>query len=131
VALPLLGFSLPRMWLQGRIKKRRKLVLKGLPDGIDLITTSVEAGLGIDAAIARVAEKVKGPLAEEFRRCLREMSLGHTRRESLRGFAERVELEDVSALVNAINQAEHTGVSLGQVIRIQADQLRIKRRQRA
>jgi len=129
--LPILGFYLPRMWLKGRIKARRKLILRGLPDGIDLITTSVEAGLGIDASLARVAEKVKGPLAEEFRRCLREMSLGHTRREALRGFAERVELEDVNALVNAINQAEHTGVSLGHVIRIQADQLRTKRRQRA
>lgn len=131
VALPIMGFYLPRTWLKGRIKKRRKLILKGLPDGIDLITTSVEAGLGIDASLARVAEKIKGPLSEEFRRCLREMSLGHTRREALREFAARVELEDVSALVNAIVQAEHTGVSLGQVIRIQADQLRVKRRQRA
>jgi tight adherence protein C len=130
-AMPVLGFYLPRMWLQGRIKKRRKLILKGLPDGIDLITTSVEAGLGIDASLARVAEKIKGPLSEEFRRCLREMSLGRTRRESLREFAARVEIEDVSALVNAIVQAEHTGVSLGQVIRIQAEQLRTRRRQRA
>ncbi|MGI8552269.1 MAG: type II secretion system F family protein [Dehalococcoidia bacterium] len=129
--VPILGFYIPRMWLQGKVKKRRKQILKSLPDAMDLITTSVEAGLGIDASFARVADKVRGPIAEEFRRCLREMSLGRTRREALTDFAERTELEDVSTFINAVVQAENTGVSLGRVVRIQADQLRIKRKQRA
>lgn len=129
--IPILGFYMPRMWLKRKIARRRKILLKSLPDGIDLITTSVEAGLGIDAALARVADKVKGPLAEEFSRCLREMSLGRTRREALQDFADRVEIEDVTAFIGAVIQAEHTGVSLGHVIRIQAEQLRIKRKQRA
>lgn len=131
VIFPILGFYIPNVWLKGKIAKRKKLILKSLPDGIDLITTSVEAGLGIDAAFARVAEKVHGPLAAEFRRCLREMSLGRTRRESLADFAERTQLEDVNLFVNAVIQAEQTGVSLGQVIRIQAEQMRMRRKQRA
>jgi tight adherence protein C len=130
-AVPLLGFYLPRVWLKGQISKRRKQIIRSLPDAMDLITTSVEAGLGIDAAFARVAEKVAGPLSEEIRRCLREMSLGHTRREALLALAARAELPDVTAFVNAVIQAEHTGVSLGRVVRIQADQLRTRRKQRA
>jgi tight adherence protein C len=129
--VPFLGFYIPRVWLKGQITRRRKKILKSLPDAMDLITTSVEAGLGIDAAFARVADKVTGPLADELRRCLREMSLGHTRREALTGFAERAELPDVTTFINAVNQAEHTGVSLGRVVRVQADQLRTQRKQRA
>ncbi|HTE87134.1 MAG TPA: type II secretion system F family protein [Dehalococcoidia bacterium] len=129
--VPFLGFFIPRVWLKGQIAKRRKRILKALPDAMDLITTSVEAGLGIDAAFARVADKVTGPLAEEFRRCLREMSLGHTRREALTDFAGRTELPDITTFINAVIQAEHTGVSLGRVVRIQADQLRTQRKQRA
>jgi tight adherence protein C len=129
--VPFLGFYIPRVWLKGMIAKRRKHILKVLPDAMDLITTSVEAGLGIDAAFARVAEKVTGPLAEEFRRCLREMSLGHTRREALSEFAARTELPDITSFINAVLQAEHTGVSLGRVVRIQSEQLRTQRKQRA
>jgi tight adherence protein C len=129
--VPFLGFYLPRIWLKSRITKRRKQILKALPDAMDLITTSVEAGLGIDAAFARVADKVQGALAEEFRRCLREMSLGRTRREALLDFAGRTELPEITAFINAVVQAEHTGVSLGRVVRIQADQLRTQRKQRA
>jgi tight adherence protein C len=130
-AVPVLGYYLPRVWLKGQITKRRKQIIRSLPDAMDLITTSVEAGLGIDAAFAQVAEKVVGPLAEEVRRCLREMSLGHTRREALLAFAARTELSDITAFINAVIQAEHTGVSLGRVVRIQADQLRTRRKQRA
>lgn len=131
IALPVMGFLLPRMWLQNKVKQRQKRILKALPDALDLITTSVEAGLGIDAAFARVAEKVQGPIAFEFRRILREMSLGRSRRDALLDFSHRVELEDVTIFINAVVQAEHTGVSLGQVLRIQSDQLRTRRRQRA
>lgn len=129
--MPFLGFYIPKIWLQRQVSKRRKSILRALPDGMDLITTSVEAGLGIDAALARVADKVHGPLADEFRRCLREMSLGRTRREALLEFAARTELEDINAFVQSVVQAEHMGVSLGRVMRIQADQLRTRRKQRA
>jgi tight adherence protein C len=129
--VPVLGFYVPKVWLSGKIKKRRKTILKTLPDGMDLITTSVEAGLGIDASLARVADKVKGPLGEEFSRCLREMSLGRTRREALLDFAARVEIDDINSFVTAVVQAEQMGVSLGNVMRIQSDQLRNKRKQRA
>jgi tight adherence protein C len=128
---PVLGFYLPKMWLMGKIKRRRKTILRSLPDAMDLITTSVEAGLGIDAALSRVAEKIQGALSEEFRRCLREMALGRTRREALSDFAARVELDDVNSFIHAVIQAEHMGVSLGRVMRIQADQLRMRRKQRA
>jgi tight adherence protein C len=129
--VPVLGFYVPKVWLSGKIKKRRKSILRTLPDGMDLITTSVEAGLGIDAALARVADKVKGPLGEEFSRCLREMSLGRTRREALLDFAARVQIDDINSFVTAVVQAEQMGVSLGNVMRIQSDQLRTKRKQRA
>ncbi len=129
--VPFLGFYIPQVWLKGQIKKRKRLILRALPDAMDLITTSVEAGLGIDAAFARVAEKGNGPLADEIRRCLREMSLGRTRREALNEFASRTELPDIRSFVSAVLQAELTGVSLGRVIRVQAEQLRTRRKQRA
>ncbi len=129
--VPFLGFYVPRAWLRGQISRRRHKIVKALPDAMDLITTSVEAGLGIDAAFAKVAEKGEGPLADEIRRCLREMSLGRTRREALTEFINRTELSDIRSFVGAVIQAEHTGVSLGRVIRVQAEQLRTRRRQRA
>jgi len=128
---PVLGFYLPKLWLTRKVTSRRKNILRSLPDAMDLITTSVEAGLGIDAAFGRVAEKIHGALSQEFRRCLREMALGRTRREALTDFAARVEIDDINSFIHAVIQAEHMGVSLGRVMRIQADQLRMRRRQRA
>jgi len=126
-----MGLYLPNVWLRSKAKKRQHNILKSLPDAIDLLTTSVEAGLGIDAALAQVAEKVKGPIAVEIRRVLRDIAMGSSRRDGLRAFAERTQLPDVQQFVNALVQAEQMGVSLGQVIRVQADQMRVKRRQRA
>jgi tight adherence protein C len=125
------GFLLPNMWLKSKAKQRQKAILKSLPDAIDLLTTSVEAGLGIDAALGQVAEKVRGPISVEIRRVLRDIAMGSSRRDALIQFAERTQLPDVQQFVNAIVQAEQMGVSLGQVIRVQADQMRVKRRQRA
>lgn len=125
------GAALPYYWLKIKAGQRQKTILKTLPDAIDLLTTSVEAGLGIDAALGQVAEKVKGPISVEFRRMLREMAMGAARRDTLKGFAERANLPDVTQFVNALIQAEQMGVSLGQVIRVQSDQMRLKRRQRA
>lgn len=125
------GFMLPNMWLKTKAKQRQKAILKSLPDAIDLLTTSVEAGLGIDAALGQVAEKVKGPISVEIRRVLRDIAMGSSRRDALLQFAARTQLTDVQQFVNALVQAEQMGVSLGQVIRVQADQMRVKRRQRA
>ncbi len=127
----LLGLYLPQAWLDNRTRERQQRILKALPDAIDLLTTSVEAGLGIDAAFGQVAEKVKGPIAQELRRVLRDMAMGAARRDALTAFAERVNLPEVQTVVNALIQAEQMGVSLGHVIRVQADQMRLRRRQRA
>lgn len=131
LVLTLLGAFGPHLWLSNKKKRRQSAILKSMPDAIDLLTTSVEAGLGIDAAMAQVGEKVKGPIAKEFRRVLREMTMGAPRREALRDMSDRVDLPDMVQFVNAVVQAEQMGVSLAQVIRVQADQMRTRRRQRA
>jgi tight adherence protein C len=125
------GLILPYVWLQQRVGQRRNQIIKNLPDSFDLITTCVEAGLGLDAALARVAEKVEGPFADELRRMLREISLGKMRRDALRELGERTGVPDLVSFVNAVIQAEEMGSSVGVVLRVQAEQLRIRRRQRA
>lgn len=129
--LLLAGLLLPNMWLGQRVGQRQHLIIKSLPDAFDLITTCVEAGLGLDAALARVAEKVEGPFADELRRMLRDVSLGKMRREALRELGVRTGVPDLVSFVNAVIQAEQMGSSVGQVLRVQADQLRVRRRQRA
>ena len=129
--LLMLGWMFPRMWLKGKVKAKQKLVLRALPDGLDLITTCVEAGLGLDAALARVAEKSTGPLADELSHMLRDIAMGKLRREALTEMAERVGVEELSSFINAVIQAEQLGVSIAQVLRVQSDQIRTKRRQRA
>lgn len=130
-ALVLGGLYLPNMWIKTKIRARQSQILKSLPDAIDLLTTSVEAGLGIDAGLGQVSEKVKGPIAQELRRVLREMAMGSARKDALKALSDRTGVPDVKLFVNALIQAEQMGVSLGQVIRVQADQMRLKRRQRA
>jgi len=131
VIFAVVGFFLPRFWLKQRGGQRQSTIIRGLPDAFDLITTCVEAGLGLDAALARVAEKVEGPFAEELTRTLREISLGKMRRDALKEFAQRTNVPDLTTFVNAVIQAEQMGSSIGAVLRVQADQLRIRRRQRA
>ncbi len=136
VVLPLLllgltGAAIPYVWLEMRIRRRQSIIWKSLPDAFDLITTMVEAGLGLDSALARVAEKVPGPFAAELRTAIREVALGKPRRQALMDMAERTGVEDLSTFVNAIVQAEQMGVSVGQVLRVQSDQMRTRRRQRA
>jgi len=126
-----LGFYLPRIWLARRIRNRQKQIWKALPDAFDLITASVEAGLGIDAAFQRVVDKVKGPLADELARTMHEISIGRARREALLDLVERTGVEELRSLINAIVQAETMGISIGSVIRVQTHVLRTKRRQRA
>jgi tight adherence protein C len=126
-----LGFLFPRMWLKGKVKARQKLVIKALPDAMDLITTCVEAGLGLDAALARVAEKSGGPLADELSRMLRDIAMGKLRREAMTELDERIGVEELSSFINSVIQAEQLGVGIAQVLRVQSDQLRTRRRQRA
>jgi tight adherence protein C len=135
-ALVVLGFAAvgwmtPGLWLKGRLGARQKLVIKSLPDALDLVTTCVEAGLGLDAALARVAEKSSGPLADELTRMLREVAMGKLRREALTELADRIGVEELTSFINAIIQAEQLGVGIAQVLRVQSDQMRTRRRQRA
>ncbi len=125
------GAMLPSIWLSQRISQRQHLIIKSLPDAFDLITTCVEAGLGLDAALARVAEKVEGPFADELSRALREVGMGKMRREALRELGQRTGVPDLITFVNAVIQAEQMGSSVGAVLRVQAEQLRMRRRQRA
>jgi tight adherence protein C len=126
-----LGFVFPRVWLKGKVKARQKMVIRAMPDAMDLITTCVEAGLGLDAALARVAEKSGGPLAEELSRMLRDVAMGKMRREAMTELEQRIGVEELTTFINSIIQAEQLGVGIAQVLRVQSDQLRTKRRQRA
>lgn len=129
--LAVIGVFGPKIWLSNRVRHRQKQILKSLPDAFDLITTCVEAGLGLEAALGRVAEKVEGPFGEELNVMLREVSLGRLRREAMKDLGERVGLSDLSTFINAVIQAESMGTSIAAVLRVQADQMRMKRRQRA
>ena len=124
------GWMLPGTWLKGQVKRRQKGVLMALPDALDMVTTCVGAGLGLDAALARVAGKIGGPLADELNHMLREVAMGKLRREALSEMADRIGVEELSSFVNAVIQAEQLGVSIGQVLRVQSDQMRTRRRQR-
>ncbi len=126
-----LGYLLPGMWLGQQIKKRKHNIVKALPDALDLLTISVEAGLAFDLALTRVADKWDNELSKEFKRALTDTRLGHSRRDALKDMAQRTGVDDVQTFVAAIIQAEQLGVSIGKILRIQSDQMRIRRRQRA
>ncbi len=126
-----IGFMAPEFWLGGRIKKRQKAVLLSIPDALDLLTISVRAGLGFDGALAKVVEKLKGPLTEEFRRALAEIRVGKARRDALRDIVPRTEVPALTNFIGAVIQAEQLGVSISKVLQVQSEQLRIERRQRA
>jgi tight adherence protein C len=131
VALGSVGLALPYFWLINRVRRRQTIITKSLPDSFDLVTTCVEAGLGLDAALARVAEKVQGPFADELSRTLREVGMGRMRRDALQELGERTGVSDLITFVNAVIQAEQMGTGIGQVLRVQSEQLRLRRRQRA
>jgi tight adherence protein C len=127
----ILGFFLPVIWLGRRISSRQDEIVKTLPDALDLLTISVEAGLPFDGAMQRVAEKWDNELSKGFQRLLNEMQVGKSRRDALRDMADRMEVPDVTSFVAALVQADQLGISIAKVLRIQAEQMRIKRRQRA
>lgn len=127
----LIGFFFPQLWLQTRINARQKDIRKAMPDALDLLTICVEAGLGFEAAMSKVSEKWENELSIALLRAIREIQLGKARRDALRDMAERVGIPEMTSFVAAIIQSEILGVSLSKVLRIQSDQMRVKRRQRA
>jgi tight adherence protein C len=126
-----LGYLLPGVWLGSKISKRQEEVTKSMPDALDLLTICVEAGLGFDAAMQKVAEKWDNELSRAFGRTVQEMQLGKLRREALRNMADGLEVADMTSFTAAIIQADQLGVSMAKVMRIQSDTMRMKRRQRA
>ncbi len=129
--LILLGWMLPGLWLSRLVERRQQEIQRCLPDTLDLLVVCIEAGLALDAALARVVERTTGPLTEELRRVQREARLGRRRRDALHDMAQRTGVSEVVSLMAALIQADQTGASIGRVLRVQADQLRVRRRQRA
>ncbi len=125
------GYFALDTWLKTRAKRREREIENTLPDVLDLLTISVEAGLGFDAALLKVVEKQKGVLAEEFLKVLQEIKMGRPRREALRDLGRRNHVEDLSNVVASLVQADQLGIGIGGVLRNQARQIRLKRRQRA
>jgi tight adherence protein C len=125
------GYIAPDFWLGRRIRARQHKILLQIPDALDLLTISVRAGLGFDAALAKVTEKMQGPLPDEFQRALAEVRVGRVRREALRDMITRTEVPALSNFIGAVIQAEQLGVAISKVLQIQSEQLRIERRQRA
>ena len=127
----IIGLVIPNFILGKKITDRQKQIQNTLPDVIDLLTVSVEAGLGFDAALAKVTDKMPGPLADEFDTVLQEIKVGKQKRDALRDMAGRVNMQDLTAFLGSVIQADQFGVGIGNILRIQSEQMRQKRRQRA
>lgn len=125
------GYYAPDLWLYQRAYDRAEMIQRTLPDALDLLTISVEAGLGFDAALAQVARNTEGPLADEFFRVLQEMQIGLGRAEAFRALSERTNVADLRNFVSAMVQADIFGIPIANVLRVQAHEMRIKRTQRA
>ena len=122
---------MPLYWLRLRLMGRKKAILKALPDAVDLIVTTVEAGMSLDGALAEVGGQTRGPLGEELKLAIRETALGRSRRDALQRLNERTDVPELRTFIQSIIQAEQTGIPIGQVLRTQAQQVRLKKRQRA
>jgi tight adherence protein C len=127
----LLGFFLPDLWIRNLGEHRQINLLLGLPGVIDMLTVCVEAGLGFDAAVARVALNLEGPMPQEFGRVLQEMQIGKSRADAMRSLVERTDVPELRTFVAAIVQSSELGISVGDVLREQAREMRLRRRQRA
>jgi tight adherence protein C len=121
----------PDAILTRKVDERKKAVERDLPDVIDLLVISVEAGLGFEAALGRVVQNVPGELSDEFSRMLQETRVGVSRSEAMRNLAGRTNVDDLNSFILSINQADQFGVSIARMLRVQADELRVRRRQRA
>jgi tight adherence protein C len=126
-----LGFMLPVLWVGQKIRARQKEIQKTLPDALDVLTISVEAGLSLDGGMAKVSEKMENELSRAFARVTSDVRVGRPRREALRDMADQAGVADLTNFVTALVQAEQLGVSMTKILRIQSEQMRIKRRQRA
>jgi tight adherence protein C len=126
-----LGYFVPVIWLGQRINRRKYELLRALPDGLDMLNICVGAGLGFDAAMSRVGERWHNALSEEFSRVVLEIRLGKPRRQALLDLANRTEVPEIESFIATIVQASELGVSIAKVLRAQAEQMRILRRQRA
>jgi tight adherence protein C len=131
VLASLTGYTAPNMYLYQKGYDRTKQIQKALPDSLDLLTISVEAGLGFDSALSHVARNTEGPLADEFSRVLQEMQIGLGRSKALRALGDRSSVPELRGFVSAMVQADAFGIPIGQVLRVQSSEIRVKRRQRA
>jgi tight adherence protein C len=127
----LAGYFAPSLYLYQKAYDRSNQLARELPDAIDLLTISVESGLGFDAALQQVARNTDGPLSDEFSRMLREMQIGSGRSVSLRALGERTNVPEIRSFVSAMVQADAFGIPIAQVLRVQSSEIRVKRRQRA
>ena len=131
IVLAGVGWKAPGLWLDGKISARRKVVTAALPDALDLIIVCVEAGNGLDSALSMVAARLTGPLADEIDRMMREIGLGKARHDAMHDMSDRVGAPDLQSFIAAIVQADQLGVSIGQVLRVQGEAMRVRRSQRA
>jgi tight adherence protein C len=131
IGLALLGFYLPNIILYQSAYNRSDQIRKDLPDALDLLTISVEAGLAFDAALSQVARNTTGPLADEFFRVLQEMQIGMGRTDAMRALGERTDVDELQGFVTAMVQADAFGIPIANVLRVQAKEMRVKRSQRA
>ena len=127
----ILGFYFPVLWLKQKVDGRRAEIQKGLPDALDLLVICVDAGLGFDASLARVTDKYRNALSDLLSKALREVSLGRPRLEALDEMGRNSGVEDLHNFMQAVIQSEQFGTGIGKILRIQADEMRRKRRQRA
>lgn len=126
-----LGWLLPDFYLNRKDAARKQEIEKTLPDVLDLLTVSVEAGLGFDGALMKVVEKTKGVLSGEFTVMLQEIKMGRPRIEALRDMSRRADVDDLSTFTGSVILADQLGISIGNILRLQSEQIRLKRRQRA
>jgi tight adherence protein C len=131
IVFAILGFYLPELWLSSQVRSRQRQIVRALPDALDMIVVCTEAGQSFDQALRRVSDHWHNPLTDEFMRILAEIAFGRTRHEALTAASYRIQLTEMSNLIAAIIQADILGVSIAKVLRVQADQLRTIRRQRA
>jgi tight adherence protein C len=131
LALIPLSYFLPDIFLRSKIKSRQLEIRKSLPNALDLLSISVEAGMGFDIALARVANNIKGPLGEEFKRMLHDIQLGFSRKDAFRNLNNRTDVPELSSFIVAMTQAEVFGISISKVLKVQASEMRTRRRQLA
>jgi tight adherence protein C len=123
-------YYLPDLLIRSSAEKRKEQIARALPDFLDLLTVSVEAGLGLDSAMAKIAERLHGPLQEEILITLHQIRMGKSRQVALRDFADRCQVEDLTNFISALIQSQQLGISLGQVLRVQSETIRTVQRQR-